>query len=657
MLAKKATLTHAILLRKVSSLFLNLLKDMHGVSFFILRMIPASCSLRSSIYSASSDYSLTCSSLYSSYTQSFFMGLTRPYQIKYSDGQYGVTELIDCVNVSRTPAVRDKIIDGTFNRIPAQDGKGFITVEKSFFYADFDRHQFYLVRPRSERHTWKEASAQLERMIAKVPGFISDKRKRQVRAVFGLGELREKIIAAENSIDDRMLELLKVLVIYDHPFLIKKARLRIYLEKINETNFEFFACYDHAKNSYRIRMPKTVTDNLIKDRRKEVEAWAKSRLSNNIFELKNDHWINFWRWSPATIALNSLSKYSKDIAAGKTINVEEKEFSNMLQYLPRGSQLPSWAKKSLHDLYLYARKNHEGKLEDSFFEIRFDHELDDDWHKNDDPKDIDTIWNLLNDLPETNVEGNTDINEIMFDKGEGGGSYQPDTHDIYIGSDELHNKERFEDTLRHEVGHAVHEKNTKLVDDWLHERFGWLSFDIGDKNIDAWVHELGGYGDTTPEQKREVRNFLKQALGSGNVWAPPRRPAPPRGHPWNKNNYAPRLVCERSHESWFTSYDSWYRINGRAFFLNYYYQMFMIVNESTLKLIDAMPDNYAAMSPFEFFAELYALHYDKDDPKRKNIPKDVAAWMNENIGKARSSNKKIQPIARTKKSMPGRKKA
>ena len=81
----------------------------------------------------------------------------------------------------------------------------------------------------------------------------------------------------------------------------------------------------------------------------------------------------------------------------------------------------------------------------------------------------------------------------------------------------------------------------------------------------------------------------------------------------------------------------------------------MTVNESTLDFVDKMPDKYAAMSPFEFFAELYALHYDKDDPKRKNIPKDVAAWMNENIGRARSTGEKRKPIARTRKSRPRKK--
>ena len=38
------------------------------------------------------------------------------------------------------------------------------------------------------------------------------------------------------------------------------------------------------------------------------------------------------------------------------------------------------------------------------------------------------------------------------------------------------------------------------------------------------------------------------------------------------------------------------------------------------------------MSHFEFFAELYSLYYDKDDPKQGNIPKEIANWMDQNVG-------------------------
>jgi hypothetical protein len=62
----------------------------------------------------------------------------------------------------------------------------------------------------------------------------------------------------------------------------------------------------------------------------------------------------------------------------------------------------------------------------------------------------------------------------------------------------------------------------------------------------------------------------------------------------------------------------------------------MAVDAATLDLVADMPDSYAAMSPFEFFAELYALHYDLDDPLRGNIPNDVKTWLDKNIGTAES---------------------
>ena len=50
---------------------------------------------------------------------------------------------------------------------------------------------------------------------------------------------------------------------------------------------------------------------------------------------------------------------------------------------------------------------------------------------------------------------------------------------------------------------------------------------------------------------------------------------------------------------------------------------------AALNLVAKMPDNYAAMSYYEFFAEMYALYYDYDDPKRKAIPATVGKWMDE----------------------------
>lgn len=561
------------------------------------------------------------------------MGVVRPYLVKTAGGQQKLLNLADCINVRRTPAVREAIIRGEYNKTASDDGTHMVTVEKPFFYTDFDRNQFFLVKPRGERHLWKQASEQLERMMKGVPSLFTKVDGVKFRVIFGMGELREKLVAEDAQLDDRMVELLKVLVIYDHPFLIKRARLRLFLEKISKTSYDFVACYDHYNRSYRVGMPRKVADELMNNRKK-VEEWVRARHHENIFEMKNDYWVNFWRWSPVPSYLNELKRYAKMLKEGNTINTSEKTFKDMLRYLPRGSQLPGWAKKDLYVLFEYAKKKKLNKLQDQLFELRFDRELDDDWHLNDDPNDIDTLWKLLKDLPDTNVEGNTMLDELNLTRG-GGGWYEPDTGDIYIGSEELYNKERFEDVVRHEVGHAVHEVHEKKINPWLKKTFGWMTFDVDDKQIDAWVELMGGYGTMTDTEVKETRQFLKLCMGPGNEWGPPKYPPIKRSHPWWNAHFGPRLAFERSGTDWYEQNHQWHVHNGKAFFFNFYYQQFMVVHTSTLDFVNkGMPDKYAAMSPFEFFAELYALHYDMDDPMRRNIPKYVKDWLNANIGKA-----------------------
>ena len=147
------------------------------------------------------------------------MGVTMPYEITLPGGQKKKVNMADCINVARTPNARQMILEGKFNRIITE--KESVIVEKEFFYTDFQRNQFFLVKPRFERHSWLEASAQLDRMLNRIPQTFKMDDGRQVRVIFGLAELREKLIATDAGIDDRMVELLKVLVIQDHPFRLK----------------------------------------------------------------------------------------------------------------------------------------------------------------------------------------------------------------------------------------------------------------------------------------------------------------------------------------------------------------------------------------------------------------------------------------------------
>lgn len=478
---------------------------------------------------------------------------------------------------------------------------------------------------------WQQASTDLDRASSFIPSDIADDQSRTLRVIFGMDELREKLVAQDANIDDRILELLKVFLINEHPFVLQRPRLRLTLTEQFETGLRFVAAYEHDQRRFQLEISHQLIGE-ITENPKQLKAWVGKSHKKNLFD-EPDHWINVWRWSPQPSALKQLKDFAADVRAGKRIKTTGIAFKRMLRRIPRGSHLPSWAKNDLRTLFTYAKDKGFDKLQDTLFEVRFGFELEDDWSQNKNDNDIDTLWQLLRDLPDANVEGNTKIHEILLDEGEGGGWYDPSSYDIAIGSDELSNRQSFEDVVRHEVGHAVHEMKEALVNGWLDQTFGWRTFDSSDDaQIDEWIDEIGGWGRLNNRHKRDVREALRMALGSGSRWSPGPTPVLPATHPWYGRDFAPRLAFEQTGANWFENYPNWYQANNRAFFLNYWYQTFVSVDIATLKLIDGMPSSYAAMSHFEFFAELYAFYFDVDNPKRSIIPKDVADWINKNIG-------------------------
>ncbi|HET9484238.1 MAG TPA: hypothetical protein VFO79_09800, partial [Xanthomonadales bacterium] len=97
------------------------------------------------------------------------MGYSRPFSWRDPRGNTRLLDVVECLNVTRTPQLRERVLAGTFHRVSdAQVPGGLRTIEKSFVYADFDRNQFFLVKPRQERETWPEASADLARLLGAV---------------------------------------------------------------------------------------------------------------------------------------------------------------------------------------------------------------------------------------------------------------------------------------------------------------------------------------------------------------------------------------------------------------------------------------------------------------------------------------------------------
>jgi CpXC protein len=560
------------------------------------------------------------------------------------------TEVARSINAARFPAFRERIITGTLHRARCPHCATEATIEHPFTYVDLPRRTFIAVKPRGDRHAFELASKELEEQLAKIPADLLPERDRHVRVVYGMGELREKLIAQDAELDDRDIEMLKALVVYDHPFLTQRPRLRMHLTAVDPDQLEFMAGYDHDARSFRITLPRTIAEPLM-GTTGTLRRWAKdAHGTSSIYEMRADHWVNMWRWSPQVWALAMLGRYAATLRAGGKINLAAAGFSKMLDQLPRGNRLSAWAKQALREVQRYAQAKGNARVQDRLFEVRFDRGLDDDWSLNSNPTDIATLWDLLKDLPDTHVEGNVKLHDLFLEPGAGGGWYEPGSGDIHIGEHEIAWEEGFQDVVRHEVGHAVHEGNEALVNPWLQARFGWQAHPATNAGIDAWVAEMGGWGPLTAAERQQVRQLLVNAIGPGSTFAAGPRPNPPSTSVWRRAGFGPRLATEASRTNWFASNTGWYRVGGKAFFLNYWYRTFCVVDATTLDLVAQMPSSYASMSHYEFFAEMYALYYDLDDPKRPVIPADVVTWLATNLGAAATG----MPAAPTMPSGPTR---
>jgi hypothetical protein len=569
------------------------------------------------------------------------MSVLHPHTIECACGTPLSVRLADSVNGHRSPAIRKSIIDGQLHRCTCHACGRTFTVEKPFYYTDLARNVLFRVAPKGERHGWRQASDELDKAAQLIPDELADREGRVLRTVFGMDELREKLVAQDAGFDDRLIELFKVLLVYEHPFLLKKSRLRLTLADVSDNKLAFSAAFEHSPQKFRINLPRRLADELVAEPQR-LQEWTERAHAKNLFDLP-DHWVNMWRWSPQPSALDALRSYAAAARKGKEIELRSQAFANMLAALPRGSHLPSWAKQDLRVIFDQVKMRGVQDLQDQLFEIRFGIELEDDWSTNTDKNDIDTLWMLLKDLPDSNVEGNTKIHELLLDQGQGGGLYDPSTNDISIGSSELTNRERFDNVVRHEVGHAVHEMKDQLVTNWLRDEFGWNTFSSADTGIDQWVAQMGGWGDLNAGQRSDVRHSLRSAVGKGSSWKPGKAAVLPASHPWNRAGFGPRIAFEKTGANWFQNYAKWHRFNGKAFFINYWYQTFIVVDEATLALIGDMPDAYAAMSHYEFFAELYALYFDLDAPHRSAIPATAMKWLDANIGHASTSMPRAVP--------------
>jgi hypothetical protein len=125
-------------------------------------------------------------------------------------------ELVHSVNAARRPDLRTAILDRSFQRQECPACHFSFRMEPEFTYLDVGRKQFFAVWPASKLAQCHALEARAAASFDKAFGPESDAKTlgqgMLARVVFGWAGLSEKLIAAENGIDDTTLEIAKIAI-------------------------------------------------------------------------------------------------------------------------------------------------------------------------------------------------------------------------------------------------------------------------------------------------------------------------------------------------------------------------------------------------------------------------------------------------------------
>ena len=127
-------------------------------------------------------------------------------------------DLVMSVAADRRPDLRAAILDGSFQRKVCPACATAFRPEPEFTYIDFARGQYIFVYPVDKRPAWQEWEAKAAAIFDSTLGKNATKeavalgKKVDPRVVFGWPALIEKILARQAGIDDRTLEVAKILV-------------------------------------------------------------------------------------------------------------------------------------------------------------------------------------------------------------------------------------------------------------------------------------------------------------------------------------------------------------------------------------------------------------------------------------------------------------
>lgn len=193
-------------------------------------------------------------------------------------------EAVASVNADRRPDLRDEIVDGTFQRTDCPKCGVSFRLDPDMVYLDIGRGQWIAVFPATDLGDWEGREAQARDSFARAYGDEASPAAKAIggdlhaRVAFGWAALREKLLATQHGLDDKLLELMKIAMIrgLENPPLGDGSELR--LVEVDEEEDSLILAWIQAQDESVIEMmkvPRSLYDEIAED----GEGWDALRDS------------------------------------------------------------------------------------------------------------------------------------------------------------------------------------------------------------------------------------------------------------------------------------------------------------------------------------------------------------------------------------------
>lgn len=355
--------------------------------------------------------------------------------------------------------------------------------------------------------------------------------------------------------------------------------------------------------------------------------------------------------SAVLIRLAGLDIATRDVAANLATAQRINVWDRVVNGLPRGTALDSGTRSAMYRAAVHGNLALTEIVR--LFGIRFAHAAvrgNTDWTQD----VLLATWRQLDVLPDQDVTANNVYQAFAAISG-GGGLYG---HSAAAGGTAIqigqgNTGTYLAHTVRHEVGHAVHDQIRGTVNPWLQREMEFWYYGGGADDVLTWLRQVGSFpasyrgadgrsaafGDA---QAMEVAQMVETWVGQAS-WSPTRAnvtdgQSPDRVALWNALPDTMKNAVIQSKANWYTNYANFQTgANGRQYFLNHWYHRAYYIGRRARQTIDAIGENYTAMSEFEFFANCYAEFF-KDpagytDNSRwgGNLPADVKQFFRNHV--------------------------